>query len=747
MNRLSNRAAILTSEWTLLARYCALYLATVVIISLMMVPIVNSSYQTAVQNVISESASYLDEGINGFNGDITSVISVASAIQNSAYYSRLAGVKGTPEARDYFAMIKLQEVIRNLFAVNNIENDLYAIFLGNSAIIGRNLIEPLESPQYGGILAINGASGLQLRGLVMAGELSITLMPESDIVRFSSNATRGVALIVKLPVDSLLNTDGAVIGIFELDHIRELMLKHDNRERGFFRINDRYGNRIAGYRDDWLPENLNNTTRLSSNVGDFYVISASGRNPLDYSVIMGVDSSLVFEQVEGIMLIQRIYIVISLTAMACACVALAVIKFRRMRRIYRMLPGGRDVNMRGEYKNLYIALCRLTENRARTALEMERISEQLKNHVIQKLFTKSIYSDDEHKLLHEFAADCFECYIVVKLRAHSLDEKQIAPLFVKLEAFLNELGVSKPLIAQVNTYDLAALMPCPENDASYIERITKGLTEICRYFRESLDCRLFAGVSEVWRGEAGVGDAYTQASYISHKLALSADYGVMAYDSSRPASFAVDLNITQQLYGLISSGNEAGAIALMERTRQAIETHGIALDDSAANLFYSLKNALLHAKRALSADIALPEYDKQRQLNELIDDIKASAIALCRIKASSRPELSSRRGAAVLEYINVHYAETELCAAVIAEKCGIAEKYLYQLVKDAAGMTPGEYIEKTRMCECVRLLLETELSIGDIAARIGFYSQNTFYKTFKRVFGVSPGKYREINAS
>lgn len=47
------------------------------------------------------------------------------------------------------------------------------------------------------------------------------------------------------------------------------------------------------------------------------------------------------------------------------------------------------------------------------------------------------------------------------------------------------------------------------------------------------------------------------------------------------------------------------------------------------------------------------------------------------------------------------------------------------------------------MNEAIRLLTQTDLPIGEIVQKTGFEYKNTFYKVFKKRFGVPPNSFRE----
>jgi AraC family transcriptional regulator len=54
------------------------------------------------------------------------------------------------------------------------------------------------------------------------------------------------------------------------------------------------------------------------------------------------------------------------------------------------------------------------------------------------------------------------------------------------------------------------------------------------------------------------------------------------------------------------------------------------------------------------------------------------------------------------------------------------------------GVTPHQYILQCRIDKAKYLLQHSELSIADIAARVGFCDQSHFTRYFKRIVGVTP---------
>ena len=64
-------------------------------------------------------------------------------------------------------------------------------------------------------------------------------------------------------------------------------------------------------------------------------------------------------------------------------------------------------------------------------------------------------------------------------------------------------------------------------------------------------------------------------------------------------------------------------------------------------------------------------------------------------------------------------------------------------MKEHTGKPFGKYIESLRLDKVVELLKTTDANVNEIAQQVGFSSISTFYKTFNRVFGVSPAEWRK----
>ena len=78
----------------------------------------------------------------------------------------------------------------------------------------------------------------------------------------------------------------------------------------------------------------------------------------------------------------------------------------------------------------------------------------------------------------------------------------------------------------------------------------------------------------------------------------------------------------------------------------------------------------------------------------------------------------------------------------VVEYAGISRTGLEQKVRKAIGRTPAQEIERLRMAAAERMLIETDLPIGQIAVRCGFSRLEHFTRAFSRVHGMPPTQFR-----
>lgn len=137
--------------------------------------------------------------------------------------------------------------------------------------------------------------------------------------------------------------------------------------------------------------------------------------------------------------------------------------------------------------------------------------------------------------------------------------------------------------------------------------------------------------------------------------------------------------------------------------------------------------------------------------NLLIDSLKITlAIHLLRQYCTTKLELSSygdglsrSRLQQIKDYIHEHL-DRDLKVCELAAIAQISPCHFIRLFKNNTGQTPHQYILQQRIAKARYLLQHREISISEIAARVGFCDQSHFTKYFKRIVGMTPREYRVV---
>ena len=118
------------------------------------------------------------------------------------------------------------------------------------------------------------------------------------------------------------------------------------------------------------------------------------------------------------------------------------------------------------------------------------------------------------------------------------------------------------------------------------------------------------------------------------------------------------------------------------------------------------------------------------QRNEFTDELTAPVRSL-------RPRTVARVIAVIEEHPEAPYSIGDL-----ARHAGVSARRLQQGFREHVGMTPTEFLRRTRLERAHRDLLHGEDSVTDIALRWGFHHLSRFAHAYRRQYGVPPSEAR-----
>ncbi|MDC7124489.1 MAG: helix-turn-helix transcriptional regulator [Spirochaetales bacterium] len=94
----------------------------------------------------------------------------------------------------------------------------------------------------------------------------------------------------------------------------------------------------------------------------------------------------------------------------------------------------------------------------------------------------------------------------------------------------------------------------------------------------------------------------------------------------------------------------------------------------------------------------------------------------------------------IKDIINSSFADFNLSADQIADKFNLTTSYINRLFKQHTTLSIAGYINECRLLHAEELLKTSDKTVAQIAEQSGFASMGTFFRLFKKRFGLTPGE-------
>ena len=165
-------------------------------------------------------------------------------------------------------------------------------------------------------------------------------------------------------------------------------------------------------------------------------------------------------------------------------------------------------------------------------------------------------------------------------------------------------------------------------------------------------------------------------------------------------------------------------------------------------LFADLRVVVRQARDTLATEPASfrATFDRLAQYHSADDFFSRLAeVFACLASASARcnGHRSSVSPQAIAAYLDRRCADSQLSLTSVAEDFQINPQYMSRMFHEQMGESFSGYLERVRMSAARRAIEAGQTPLKAVAVESGFSSWNSFYKAFRRYYGVSPSAYRE----
>lgn len=151
----------------------------------------------------------------------------------------------------------------------------------------------------------------------------------------------------------------------------------------------------------------------------------------------------------------------------------------------------------------------------------------------------------------------------------------------------------------------------------------------------------------------------------------------------------------------------------------------------------------LAVKFDISVDSTLLQLEYDQNIKDWFERIYDCMEIIVDEIANRKKNIQNDSALKIMQYIRENYCDGTISLKHLSQKFGLHEVYISNLFKQEYGVNFSVVIEKLRIEKACELLKNSEMKVSDVAQVIGYASDISFRRSFKKITGISPKEFRE----
>lgn len=555
------------------------------------------------------------------------------------------------------------------------------------------------------------------------------------------------ALIINLNtvnLQRLLTRDLESFSVVVLDENREVFLKSSDT--------------LAEY----AMERYDELSKLSAPMldsideGEAYRVAVAKSDAYNMMFVVGYNQQIIQAGADRILTL--------ISVLAVTILALIILSWLGSRQLYRPVKqlashfGNKDAQKGNDIEQITYEVKRLIGSN--TAME-HVIGDQrdlLVKFFMTRLFRGELTNTQIEDQIRQLRLEPAACYCIMACRLpvggtpDSVDENAVRIMFLdNLPSSIRAQLYTAP----VNDLNAIVLLLGAESEAQLGQKVELVFGMLTAYAQSALSIALLVGVSSPIRSLA-----WCRTAFLESVEALKRDVPVEEApmgDISYYANMHSDKNMIgvsyesqeQEIRLAVDECNRAKARRCLSEFIKRLPGWVNAKHQNALciNRFIISILSVLH-DAGLSVDDVFAENEQTlfRQAGALYNAAELEKFIMHSVIDPSICALEAfREGATPINRIKdlVREANGNITIAECSDRLGYHTSYIWRIIKTHTGMSFAEYTAQAKVGAAMAMLMETDLSIAEIATELSYTNAQNFIRFFSKQTGTTPGKYRQ----
>lgn len=118
-----------------------------------------------------------------------------------------------------------------------------------------------------------------------------------------------------------------------------------------------------------------------------------------------------------------------------------------------------------------------------------------------------------------------------------------------------------------------------------------------------------------------------------------------------------------------------------------------------------------------------------------------SAVSDRKIAATDKGQLAPWQVKTACEFMTDNLGE-DICLVELAKLVGTSQEHFCRAFRKSVGLPPYRWLQRRRIAHAQVLLSDRDLSLTDVAQRVGYMGQSAFGAAFRKETGMTPSQFR-----
>lgn len=587
-----------------------------------------------------------------------------------------------------------------------------------------------------------------------------------SVSSLSEKKSKVITYIRSIPLDYQRKQEGNIVALINEESIQKLVAGVSQKEGSWTYIADARGNVISilgrENRDieKYIISAADSGSIERSIDGQKYLITYVKSNHNNWMYVAVVPLK---EVMENLNYIRNVSVFIILCASVVGMLAALLLSHRNSKPITNMFnmmkqfTGAEHEKGINEFQYINKSLSELINNNARLKDTMDKQRPLIRQAFFERLFKGEISNTNELNALlsHlDIKAEATK-YLILIMHVYNEDlvisdevarQLDIAKVFLK--ETISEYLAGKGLIYDIDEKKSALVLYFYNNDEQVCIDNTNMITSgIHNALLNTAGIKVYFSAGSFYGSFLELSKSFEEARQAYQYRGIDNDQYLYWFNDikSPKNTFYYSVDIETRLFNCVKSGDLKEANKILDDIfYENVEVRK--LSTYMTNyLVYQMRGTVIRLIGSLDIGFNIEEIadlDGSTTISEVFSILKGIYGRMCGAIEAQRKSRNHRLIDRIIQYINDEYTDSNLGLTSVAVQFGFTEGYLSHFFKDQLNENFLTYLENLRMNKACELLRNTNVSISDIALKVGYNSDQAFRRAFKRVKGASPTSYR-----